>query len=122
MTPKRILLINDSREILDVTKMALEMQAADWDVLTAVSGQEGIAQTISEQPDAILLDVMMLNMDGYTVLKKLKANARTQGIPVIFARPKLRLRLLGEFEVLTFKVGLANLLLFSLWHIRSVRF
>lgn len=88
MTPKRILLIDDSRELLDVTKIALEVQVTDWDVLTAESGQDGIAQTISEQPDAILLDVMMPNMDGFAVLEKLKANARTQGIPVIFFTTK----------------------------------
>ena len=72
--------------------MALQMQAADWDVLTAESGQDGIAQTISEQPDAILLDVMMPHMDGFTVLKQLKANARTQNIPVIFFTTKAEIR------------------------------
>lgn len=98
MTPKRILLIDDSREILDITKMALEMQAADWDVLTAESGQDGITQTISEQPDAILLDVMMPNMDGYTVLDNLKANHRTQDIPVIFYTAKAAIKDPGRFQ------------------------
>lgn len=55
-----------------------------WQVLTALSGDEGMAQATQHQPDAILLDVMMPIRDGVAILADLQARPETQGIPVIF--------------------------------------
>jgi CheY-like chemotaxis protein len=55
-----------------------------WTVSTARSGQEGIEKAIAEQPEAILLDVMMPDMDGPTTFRQLQTNATTRHIPVIF--------------------------------------
>ena len=63
MTNKQILLIDDEYRIREVTKMSLEMMAG-WKVLTASSGSEGLAIAQSQQPDAILLDMMMPDLDG----------------------------------------------------------
>src|SRR5690348_10028439 len=61
-----------------------------WDVLTAGSGAEGIARAASEQPDAILLDVMMPDLDGFATLERLRSNPATQDIPVVFVTAKVQ--------------------------------
>ena len=69
--------------------MSLET-VAGWDVLLASSGKQGIERASTEQPDAILLDVMMPEMDGPTTLLKLKANGSTSHIPVLLLTAKVQ--------------------------------
>ncbi|MEL6779790.1 MAG: response regulator [Cyanobacteria bacterium J06597_16] len=87
MSSKQILMIDDEVDIQTVARIGLTTLSG-WDVLTASSGAEGIAQALRRQPDAILLDVMMPDMDGVATLKALKADAQTQAIPVIFLTAK----------------------------------
>ena len=61
---------------------------AGWKVLTASSGSEGLALAQSQQPDAILLDVMMPNLDGTETLVRLQANSTTEQIPVLLLTAK----------------------------------
>ncbi len=82
MTTKRILIIDDEVHIREVVQTCLEALGG-WDALPVASGREGLVKAEVEQPDAILLDVMMPDMDGYTFLQQLQANPVTQGIPVI---------------------------------------
>jgi CheY-like chemotaxis protein len=82
MTVKRILVVDNKPTIQEVAKICLDT-VAGWEVFVAGSGMEGLAKAESEQPDAILLDVMMPDMDGLTTFQKLQANPTTQGIPVI---------------------------------------
>lgn len=84
---KRILFIDDEKDIQAVARLGLTMQAG-WEVLTANSGTEGVAVAEVQQPDAILLDVMMPDMDGLATLKQLLANSKVQQIPVIFLTAK----------------------------------
>ncbi|MGF1478563.1 MAG: response regulator [Cyanophyceae cyanobacterium] len=84
---KRILLIDDEEDIQAVARLGLTMQAG-WEVLSANSGQEGIAVAEAEQPDAILLDVMMPDLDGVATLQKLRDNSKVRQIPVIFLTAK----------------------------------
>ena len=86
---KRILVIDDEPDIREVTQIALE-ETAGWTTLAASSGAEGLATAAAELPDAILLDVMMPDMDGFTVLGKLKADPRTAEIPVILLTAKVQ--------------------------------
>ena len=86
MTHKRILLIDDEASILAVARVGLKR--AGWSVLTAASGKEGIAKAETEQPDAIVLDVMMPEMDGLATLKQLQNNPLVKHIPVIFLTAK----------------------------------
>ncbi|MEA5573806.1 response regulator [Calothrix sp. UHCC 0171] len=86
---KRILVVDNEEYIQEVTKICLET-VANWEVLTASSGREGINKATNEQPDAILLDVMMPDMDGITTFEKLQANPITQNIPVIFLTAKIQ--------------------------------
>jgi CheY-like chemotaxis protein len=89
MTVKRILVVDNEQYIQEVAKICLET-VAGWDVITASSGHEGITQAETYQPDAILLDVMMPDMDGITTFEKLQANAATKAIPVILLTAKVQ--------------------------------
>jgi CheY-like chemotaxis protein len=86
-TAKRILVIDDAEDIREVAQISLQV-VGGWEVLTASSGQEGVAKAIAEQPDAILLDVMMPDQDGPTTFQQLQANSATQHIPVILLTAK----------------------------------
>ena len=80
---KRILMIDDDELVQRLAKLALE-KVAGWQMLPAGSGREGIAKAVAEQPDAVLLDVMMPDMDGPTTLGELRAGQATRHIPVVF--------------------------------------
>lgn len=87
MSQKRILLVDDEDDIREVA--AISMQAVGgWEVCSASSGTEAIAQALAEQPDAILLDVMMPGIDGPTTFRRLQGDARTRDIPVILLTAK----------------------------------
>ncbi|MCC3434973.1 MAG: response regulator [Microcoleus sp. PH2017_40_RAT_O_B] len=87
LTAKRILVIDDAEDIREVAQVSLEV-VGGWEVLTASSGREGVAKALAEQPDAILLDVMMPDQDGPTTFKQLQANDATHHIPVILLTAK----------------------------------
>ncbi|AFY35272.1 response regulator [Calothrix sp. PCC 7507] len=89
MTKKRILVVDNEQYIQEVAKICLET-VAGWEVVTANSGIEGIAKAEIGQPDAILLDVMMPDMDGITTFEQLQANPATQAIPVILLTAKIQ--------------------------------
>lgn len=82
MAARQVLLIDDEAAIRTIAKASLQF-TRDWNVLTAASGEEGMAIAQSHQPDAILLDVKMPKVDGLATLKALKENTATQQIPVI---------------------------------------
>jgi CheY-like chemotaxis protein len=88
MPAKCILLIDDERRLARVIQACLS-KLGGWTVMVARSGAEGLVKAEAEQPDAILLDVMMPEMDGLTLLRELKANSRTHTIPVILLTAQL---------------------------------
>jgi DNA-binding response OmpR family regulator len=90
MTTKKILVIDDEDGIREIIQICLEA-AAGWDVFTAASGSEGLATAQTEQPDAILLDVMMPDMDGPTTFRQLQAHAATKDIPTILLTAKAKI-------------------------------
>ncbi|NJK48457.1 response regulator [Candidatus Gracilibacteria bacterium] len=83
----RILIIDDEDDIREATQICLEV-TGDWEVLTASSGKEGLSKAQVEQPDVILLDVMMPDMDGLATLERLQAAGATARIPVILLTAK----------------------------------
>ena len=87
MTTKSILIIDDDADIREATQLCLEI-TGHWHVLKASNGLDGIAIAQSEILDVILLDMMMPGMDGLTILKRLKGNPQTRGIPVIILTAK----------------------------------
>ncbi|MBD1870044.1 response regulator [Oculatella sp. FACHB-28] len=89
MTAKRILVVDNEQYIQEVAQVCLET-VAGWEVLIASSGQECLHQAEAEQPDAILLDVMMPDMDGIATFQKLQENPATKAIPVILLTAKIQ--------------------------------
>ncbi|MGJ3251654.1 MAG: response regulator [Elainellaceae cyanobacterium] len=87
---KRILVVDDEEDVRAIAQLGLEM-GANWAVISASSGQEALDIATTEQPDAILLDMMMPDMDGRATLSKLKANPQTHHIPVILVTAKVQL-------------------------------
>ena len=78
---KKILLVDDSSTVLMMEKMVLAK--GPYQVVTACDGVEGVARAKSEQPDAILLDVMMPNLDGLSACAAIRADPVTAHIPII---------------------------------------
>jgi DNA-binding response OmpR family regulator len=89
LSTKKVLLIEDEDDIREIATLSLEA-VAGWQVQGANSGEEGIRIAKSFQPDAILLDVMMPDMDGPSTLQNLRNDAATQTIPVIFMTAKVQ--------------------------------
>ena len=83
---KKILLIEDNVEILENTAEILEL--ADYSVLTASNGKEGVEKALTAQPDLIICDIMMPVLDGYGVIHLLNKNAKLQNTPFIFLSAK----------------------------------
>lgn len=106
MTHKSILLIDDEETIQEVVQVGISIEAG-WQVEIASSGLEGINLAQNQQPDVILLDVMMPDMDGIDTLSRLKNNDKTNAIPVIFltakaqAEEKTQFQSLGVVDVIT---------------------
>jgi two-component system alkaline phosphatase synthesis response regulator PhoP len=89
MPRKSILLIDDEDDIREVATLTLELTRG-WDVIAAGSGRDGIAMARRLTPDAILLDVMMPDLDGPSTLAALQDDAVTRDIPVIFLTAKVQ--------------------------------
>lgn len=87
MIAKRILFIDDEEDIKTLARFCIELES-DWQLMTAASGEEGLAIAEAEQPDAILLDVMMPELDGLQTLAQLQVNPKTKHIPTIFITAK----------------------------------
>ena len=79
----KILAIDDQKDNLTTIKAVISNNIPDCEVLTALSGKEGLEVARNEQPDAILLDIIMPHMDGYEVCKRLKEDEATKCIPVV---------------------------------------
>jgi len=78
----RILLIEDNAAVRENTAELLELSA--YEVISAEDGREGVRKAQGEQPDLIICDIMMPELDGYGVLHILSKNPDTAGIPFIF--------------------------------------
>jgi DNA-binding response OmpR family regulator len=94
MAPK-VLVIDDEAPIRLLCRVNLEAERID--VLEAEDGPRGLELAKSEQPDVILLDVMMPGLDGWEVLQRLLEDDKTREIPIVFltARAELRDRARG---------------------------
>ena len=86
---RRILIIDDEDDIREVAALSLEATAG-WQILTAASGSEGMAIAATEQPDAILMDVMMPGVDGPTTFREMQQNPKIANIPVLLLTAKVQ--------------------------------
>ncbi len=99
MTTKTILLIDDEPNLAEVISICLT-SFKGWNIKVANSGKTGLSIVQTVKPDAILLDVMMPEMDGLTVYQALQKNPDTQNIPVIFLTAKVQASDLKKFAQL----------------------
>lgn len=83
MAKKKILLIDDEEGFCSLVKLNLE-KTKRFEVLTSTSGLEGIEIAKDKQPDLILLDIYMPDMEGSEVAEHLLEDATTKDIPIIF--------------------------------------
>ena len=86
---RKILIIDDEDDIREVAALSLEA-VAGWTVFTAHSGLECIRLAEAHQPEAILLDVMMPEMDGPMTFRELQANPKTSHISVLLLTAKVQ--------------------------------
>lgn len=77
----RILVIDDDQAIAELVKINLELLGHI--VTTANDGIKGLALSQQQRPDLVVLDVMMPDLDGYTVAQRLRQNPQTNGIPIL---------------------------------------
>ena len=89
MQPKKILIIDDEEDIREVAALALEATGG-CDVVSAACGHEGIETARREKPDAILLDVMMPEIDGPSTFAEMQKDPELKDIPVIFLTAKVQ--------------------------------
>jgi adenylate cyclase len=85
-TPPRILIVDDTPENLDIFRTRLSIHG--YEILTADNGEEGLTLAREEQPDLILLDVMMPKMDGFEVCRRLRADRAVPFTPIILVTAK----------------------------------
>ena len=101
MRRRRVLVVDDEEDVINVLRLVLSKSG--YDVITASSGMDGLMRAQSESPEAILLDIMMHEMDGWEVLKLLKLDDATRNIPVVIlsarVEPKDKIRGLQEGAV-----------------------
>ena len=82
MVPKKILLIDD--EPMVATLLKVRVASRGFLVETAIDGASGLHKAQTWQPDLVLLDILMPEMDGYEACRRLKAGKKTGHIPVVF--------------------------------------
>ena len=86
MTIRKILIVDDSAT--DLKNLEQIVSAAGYQVISATSGKDAVAKAKSEHPDAILLDVIMPDMNGFQACRSLAKDAETKNIPVILVSSK----------------------------------
>ena len=86
MAGARILAVDDSSTILEMIKATLV--SGGYEVITASDGAEALAVARAEEPDLILLDVMLPKFDGYRVCRLLKFDQKYKSIPIIMLTAK----------------------------------
>ena len=80
---RKILIVDDEKNIVDI--IAFNLKKEGYTVITAADGEEGVQKAMEENPDLILLDIMMPKIDGYHVLQQIR---KESNIPVIILSAK----------------------------------
>ena len=78
---KKILIIDDEPDILEL--LVLRMEANGYEVISATDGQKGLDKARNENPDLIILDLMLPRIDGYKVCRMLKFDEKFKKIPIV---------------------------------------
>jgi len=83
---KKIVYVEDHADMIDLAKLILESKG--FEVVGAIGGREGLETIRREMPDLVLLDLMMPDVDGWEVHRKIKADDQLKDIPVIVITAK----------------------------------
>jgi CheY-like chemotaxis protein/MinD-like ATPase involved in chromosome partitioning or flagellar assembly len=83
---EKILIVDDDIDSLKL--IGLMLQRHGYEIMAANAGNQALSKAASDRPDLIILDVMMPDMDGYEVCRRLRANSETRGIPIIMFTAK----------------------------------
>ena len=86
VTHKKILIVEDEKDILQLVKLYLEKEG--FRTVSAMNGMEGLRQVKAEQPDLIILDLMLPEMDGLEVCKRIRLNQDTALLPILMLTAK----------------------------------
>ena len=81
MSRKRILVVEDQEDNRRIARDLLT--SADYGVIEAVTGEEGVTLAESQRPDLILMDVQLPGVDGYEATRRIKANPALRHIPIV---------------------------------------
>lgn len=76
-----VLVVDDTETNIDIL---MDILGEEYDVAVAMDGESALEAVDDDHPDLILLDILMPDLDGFEVCKRLKDNSETAGIPVIF--------------------------------------
>jgi CheY-like chemotaxis protein len=76
-----VLVVDDTEANIDIL---MEMLGEEYDVTVAMDGEDALDTVVEDSPDLILLDIMMPDIDGFEVCRRLKDNPDTSSIPIIF--------------------------------------
>jgi DNA-binding response OmpR family regulator len=85
---KRILVVDDETYIVHILEFTLTMEG--YEVLTAADGEEALRRLEQDHPDLVVLDIMMPKLDGYEVLRRIRADEEFRQLPVILLSAKGR--------------------------------
>jgi two-component system, OmpR family, response regulator len=96
MAISKVLLVDDDHDLRRIAELSL-INVGRWRVVLASSGKEALLLARQQQPDLILLDVMMPEMDGPTTLALLQNNEATADIPVIFLTAKVQTHEIDDY-------------------------
>src|SRR5512141_238584 len=96
---EKILIIDDDLDTLRLVGLMLQRQG--YQISAATNGQQGLEKAFDEDPDLILLDVMMPDMDGYEVTRRLRQNPSTMETPILMFTAKTQL----DDKVVGFEMG-----------------
>ena len=77
----KLLIVDDSPSVLNVLQMVFESE--HYEVVTATDGTEGLAKALEVQPDLVITDSIMPGLDGFGLLRALRADPATESVPVI---------------------------------------
>jgi two-component system alkaline phosphatase synthesis response regulator PhoP len=86
MNSKKILIVDDEEDLVETVRFPLEMEG--YHVLVSHNGEEALDQARKENPDLILLDLMLPKVDGYKVCHRLKSDDRYKHIPILMLTAK----------------------------------
>jgi two-component system alkaline phosphatase synthesis response regulator PhoP len=86
MNPKKILVVDDEVDLVETVRFPLEMEG--YHVLISYNGEDALNQARKENPDLILLDLMLPKLDGYKVCRLLKFDERYKHIPILMLTAK----------------------------------